>query len=283
MKNQESMETFQSLKKASEKIFDLVTTHLNVQSAYVAKRDDTAMTVLSSHNTKEELVPEGLEVEYSGAVCRMVITRENQTFNSRNTMGDELTRELEVANELEMKGFLGVTLRDQKGEIFGTLCVLDQEEKNFDEKDVEFLQSIAGILSYLIELDYTQFNMSLLNVPILPITQGVSVLTLQGIVDDERADKLTSNVLHYASQNQIDYFIIELSELVVLNGKFPYVVVEILQALQVMGIVPILTGITPSIAMQEAGLDALRNLRVKTVSNVEEALEYIGFSLVETE
>ncbi|SDJ33395.1 GAF domain-containing protein [Salimicrobium halophilum] len=282
MKNQESVETFQSLRKASEKIFELITSHLNVQSAYVAKRGDTAMTVLSSHNNKEELVPEGLEVEYSGAVCRVVINGENNTFNSSNTMGDELTRELEVANDLEMKGFLGVTLRDQKGEIFGTLCVLDQEEKNFSEEDVEFLRSIANILSYLIELDYTQFNMSLLNVPILPITQGVSVLTLQGIVDDERADKLTADVLRYAAQHEIDYFIIELSELVVLNGKFPYVVVEILQALQVMGIIPILTGITPSIAMQESGLDALRNLRIKTVSNVEEALEYIGFSLIES-
>ncbi|EKE31898.1 hypothetical protein MJ3_05818 [Salimicrobium jeotgali] len=275
-------ETFQSLKKASEKIFELVTAHLNVQTAYVAKRGDTAMTVLSSINNKEELVPEGLEVTYSGAVCRVVISGEGNTLNSSNLEKDELTRELEIAKDLKMKGFLGVTLRDQKGEVFGTLCVLDQEEKNFSEEDVQFLQSIANVLSYLIELDHTQFNMSLLNVPILPITKGVSVLTLQGIVDEQRADKLTAEVLRYASQNDIDFFVIELSGLVIIDNEFPYVVVEILQALKVMGVEPILTGVTPAIAMQEAGTVALRNLGIKTVSNIEEALEYIGFSLIES-
>ncbi|SIS40480.1 GAF domain-containing protein [Salimicrobium flavidum] len=282
MKKQPSSETFQSLKKASEKVFDLITTHLGVQTAYVAKRDSHAMTVLSSINNKEELVPEGLEVEYSGAVCRVVISGENNTLNSSNLEKDELTRELEIANDLKMKGFLGVTLRDDKGEVFGTLCVLDQEEKNFSEEDVEFLQSIANVLSYLIELDHTQFNMALLNVPILPITEGVSVLTLQGIVDEDRAAKLTADVLNYASQNSIDYFVIEMSGLVVINNEFPYVVVEIIQALKVMGIEPIMTGITPSIAMQETGTDALQKLDVKTVSSIEQALVHIGFKLIES-
>lgn len=282
MKNSTRTETFDSLKKASEKVFELITTHLGVQTAYVAKRGDDAMKVISSINKKEEMVPEGLEVAYSGAVCRVVLSDDDNSLNATNIMKDELTRELEITSLMQAKGFLGVTLYDQKGEEFGTLCVMDQEEKHFSEDDLEFLRSIANVLSYLIELDHTQFNMSLLNVPILPITKGVSVLTLQGIVDDERADKLTGDVLNYASQNSIDYFVLELSGLVVIENEFPYVVVEIIQALQVMGIEPIMTGITPAIAMQETGTDALQKLNIKTVSNIEEALEYIGFSLVQS-
>lgn len=282
MKNSTGTETFDSLKKASEKVFELITTHLDVQTAYVAKRGDNEMKVISSINKKEEMVPAELEVAYSGSVCRVVLSDDDNRLNATNIMKDELTRELEITSEMQAKGFLGVTLYDQKGEEFGTLCVMDREEKHFTDEDVDFLRSIANVLSYLIELDHTQFNMSLLNVPILPITTGVSVLTLQGIVDDERADKLTADVLNYASQNSIDYFVIELSGLFVINNEFPYVVVEIIQALQVMGIEPIMTGITPAIAMQETGTDALQKLNIKTVSNIEEALEYIGFALVQS-
>lgn len=48
---------------------------------------------------------------------------------------------------------------------------MDKEEKNFQEK-ILLLQSMAGILSHMIDLDETRYQMGFLSVPIIPITEG---------------------------------------------------------------------------------------------------------------
>ncbi|MFD6443309.1 GAF domain-containing protein, partial [Peribacillus sp. NPDC060186] len=56
-------------------------------------------------------------------------------------MKDVVTRELEVTSQLNVRGFLGVTLKDLKGKVFGTLCVMDREERVFSEEDINYLKS----------------------------------------------------------------------------------------------------------------------------------------------
>ncbi|WP_226580711.1 STAS domain-containing protein [Halobacillus litoralis] len=274
---------FHSLKTASQKMFNVISERLNVQTAYVTKRGETAMTVLSSFNREEEIIPEGYSVEYGGTYCRYIINNKESSLTTDNLMMDELTRDLEVSSQLQVKGFLGVTLVDTSGEVFGTLCVMDKEEKNFSDQDIKFLKSMADVLSHLIELDQTQYNMALLNVPIIPITKGVAIFTIQGIIDQHRADKIMKNVLEYGVEHDVDYFIIDLTGLVILDKTFPKVIVNLVQALEVMGIQTIMTGITPEIAQREMKDTNLIKMKTKTVCDLESALSYIGFTLIENQ
>ncbi|MFG6120054.1 STAS domain-containing protein [Thalassobacillus sp. B23F22_16] len=272
---------FHSLQTASKKMFEAISKQLGVNTAYVTQRGPTAMTVLSSYNDKEEIIPEGYSVEYGGTYCRLIIGNEEDTMNTVNLTKDALTRELEVTSQLQVKGFLGVTLKKLNGEVFGTLCVMDKEEKNFNDEDIEYLKSMAEVLSHIIELDQTKYNMAFLNVPIIPITKGVSILTIQGLIDEIRAEKITSVVLDYGTKNDIEYFIVDLSGLIILDGTFPPVLMEIVTALEVMGIKTIITGISPEIARHElCDIQQLRE-KSKTVSNLESALSFIGFQLTE--
>lgn len=272
---------FNSLKTASQRLFNLISERLNVNTAYVTKRGETAMTVLSSFNKNEEIIPEGYSVEYGGTYCRLIINNEKNSMSTVNLTKDELTEQLEVTSQLEMKGFLGVTLTDLNGKVFGTLCVMDKEEKHFDEDDINYLKSMAEILSHIIELDQTKYNMSLLNVPIVPITKGVSILTLQGIIDENRSESLLNTVLNYGATHEIEYFIIDLSGLVIIDGEFPRVLSELVESLKLMGMETIITGITPEIAQHEADNDVLLRLKDTTFRNLELALNYIGFHLEE--
>ncbi|MFG6114764.1 STAS domain-containing protein [Halobacillus sp. MO56] len=266
-----SSSDFHSLVTASRKMFEAISKQLNVNTAYVTKRGPTAMTVLSSFNEKEEIIPEGYAVEYSGTYCRLIIGNEEDTMNTVNLTKDALTKELEVTSQLKVKGFLGVTLKYLDGEVFGTLCVMDKEEKDFSEEDIEYLKSMAAILSHIIELDQTKYNMAFLNVPIIPITHGISILTIQGIIDEVRAEKIINVVLDYGAKNDIEYFIVDLSGLVILDGTFPPVLLEIVTALEVMGIKTIITGISPEIARHElCDIQELRK-KSKTVTNLESA------------
>jgi rsbT co-antagonist protein RsbR len=272
---------YYSLKTASSKIFDVITTRLNVQTAYITIKGKKEMTVLSSYNKYEEIVPENFTIDYKESHCRLIINNEDNVLKSNNLMSDELTREMEASAQLQVKGYLGVTLKDLKGEAFGTLCVMDKKEKEFNEEDVEFLNSIAAVLSHMIELDQTHYNMGLMNVPIIPITQGVAIVPIQGIIDENRADKLLKDVLHYGAAQDIDHFIFDLSSLVIHGQKFPRVLEQLVDSLQIMGITPLITGITPEVAHREMDSMNLNGFKPKTVSNLETALAHIGFKLIE--
>lgn len=239
------------------------------------------MTVLSSYNKKEQIIAEGYSVEYGETYCRLIIMDEDDILHTPNLTKDALTKELEVTNQLEVKGFMGVTLRDLNGGVFGTLCVMDKEERHFKDEDKMFLKSMADILAHIIELDKTKFNMAFLNVPIIPITQGISILAIQGIIDEYRAENIMTAVLNYGAENDIDYFIIDLSGLVILDDVFPNVLFDIVHALHVMGIETILTGISPKIAKHEVNNHHFIHAKAKTVSTLEAGLAFIGFRLEE--
>lgn len=274
--------TYPSLAAASKRIFTIISERLNVNTAYVVKRGESAMTVISSYNKNEEIIPEGYSVEYSGAYCRLIIANDDY-INISDLSKDELTRELAITSLFNAKGFMGVPLRDLQGEIFGTLCVMDKERREFEETEIDYLKAIAEILSHVIELDKTQFHMGFLNVPIIPITKGVAILSLQGIIDENRSENIMRTVLHYGTDHQLDHFIIDLSGLIILDGVFPRVLANLVRSLQLMGIQPIITGITPQIASHDLEKGELSALEIKIVRNLESALEYIGFYLIEKE
>jgi rsbT co-antagonist protein RsbR len=78
------------------------------------------------------------------------------------------------------------------------------------------------------------------------------------------------------------YFIIDLSGLLILDGVFPTVFINLVKSLKIMGIESILTGITPDIANHEKENGQLSQLPIVKVRNLESALKYIGFNLSET-
>jgi len=273
---------FYSLRSVSQKLFEVITKQLNVSTTYVTRRGETAMTVLSSYNEKEEIIPEGYSVEYGGTYCRLIIMNDGDVMHTANLMKDAVTRQLEVTDQLQVKGFLGVTLKDLKGNVFGTLCVMDKEEKEFSGEDIDFLQSMAGILSHMIDLDETRYQMGFLSVPIIPITEGVSILSLQGIIDKERADQIMTDVLHDAAHNEIDYFIIDLSKLLLREKEFPNFFLKMITALQLMGAQAVITGVTPTFAKEQTKNHDLRNLQLKVVKNIQQALQCVGYNLIKT-
>ncbi|PFA67670.1 anti-anti-sigma factor [Bacillus sp. AFS015802] len=273
---------FHSLITTSKKLFQSISKHLGVQTAYITRRGDDAMTVLSSYNEKEDIIPEGYSVAYGDTYCRLIIMNENNEMHKVNLAKDVITRELEVTSQLGVKGFLGVTLKDPTGGVFGTLCVMDKNEKVFSQEDIDYLHVMADVLSHILELDQTKFNLNYLSVPIIPITEGIACLSIQGIMDANRSEQMINKVLEHGASHGTDYFIIDLTGLLILDGKFPVAFSNLVQSLHLMGIETILTGITPTIAMHEKENDQLNHLPIVKVRNLESALKHIGFKLTET-
>ncbi|OZT79821.1 anti-anti-sigma factor [Marinococcus halophilus] len=270
---------FPSLKSVSRKIFDIIADQLDVNTAYITKRGNNEMTVISTFNKKEEIIPEGYSVKYSDTYCRKIIMNEEDAFCTENLTRDVMTKELEVTSQLQMKGFLGVTLTDLDGNVFGTLCVMDPEEKIFSQEDVDYLKAMGDVLAHIIELDHTQYNLGFLNVPIIPVRTGISILPVQGIIDEKRAEIITRTVLEYAANQKIEHLVIDLSGLVIVDGEFPHVFINVIHALKLMGVNILLTGISPAIAQHELSNNEILKMNIHISRNLEAALEHIGFHL----
>lgn len=271
--------THNSLKAVSYKLFEVITDELDVNTAYVTQRGPKAMEVISSFNKTHYIIPEGYEVDYDGTYCRLIIQSDEEAMHTNNLGSFNLTKELEVTEQLEVKGFLGVTLRDYYGNVFGTLCVMDKEEKEFTDKNIQFMKNMAGVLSYIIHLDNTIADIELLSVPIIPIKKGLAILSLQGNINEERSQKIMEDTLSYAAKNGSHSFIIDLSQLVLLENRFPDVLKNLVLGLNVMGIKVMMTGLPPWLVKMPEVRDHLMDLKTEYVMDIESALNKIGYSL----
>lgn len=279
MNKKQGMSTHDSLKAVSYKLFQVISDELGVNTAYVTERGPTAMKVISSFNKDHYIIPEGYAVDYDGTYCRLIIQSDQEAMRTNNLGSFTLTKGLEVTPELEAKGFLGVTLRDFSGEVFGTLCVMDKEEKEFSDQDIHFLKQMADVLSYVIHLDNTLADIELLSVPIIPIKKGLAILSLQGNINESRSQKIIEDTLHYAADKSVHSFVIDLSQLRLLENQFPDVLKNLVSGLNVMGVQVMMTGLPPWLVQKPGVSEHLSQLKTEYVADIESALNKIGYQL----
>lgn len=271
--------THDSLRAVSYKLFEMISDELDVNTAYVTQRGPKAMEVISSYNRDYYIIPEGYEVDYDETYCRLIIQSDQEVMQTNNLGSFNLTKDLEVTEQLQVKGFLGVTLRDFYGRVFGTLCVMDKEEKEFTENNIHFMKNMAEVLSYIIHLDNTIADIELLSVPIIPIKKGLAILSLQGNINEERSQKILEDTLSYAAKNGSHSFIIDLSQLVLLENRFPDVLKNLVLGLNIMGIKVMMTGLPPWLVKMQEVRDHLTDLQTEYVMDIESALNNIGYTL----
>ncbi|RAZ81389.1 STAS domain-containing protein [Planococcus halotolerans] len=279
MQETKRVSTHDSLKAVSYKLFEVISDELDVNTAYVAQKGSKAMKVISSFNKDHFIVPEGFQVTYDGSHCRLIIQNDEGVMHTNNLGSFNLTKDMEVTEQLKVKGYLGVTLRDYYGNIFGTLCVMDKEEKDFTDKDIHFLKNMAEVLSYIIHLDNTIADIDLLSVPIIPIKKGLAILSLQGNINEERSQKILEDTLSYAAKNSSESFIIDLSQIVLLENRFPDVLRNLVLGLNIMGIKVMMTGLPPWLVKMQEVRDHLTDLQTEYVVDIESALNNIGYTL----
>ncbi|MFP3322771.1 anti-anti-sigma factor [Planococcus sp. SIMBA_160] len=279
MNDKQGMSTHDSLKAVSYKLFQVISDELDVNSAYVTQLGSTALEVISSFNKDHYLIPEGFIVEYDGAYCRLIFQSDHEVVQTNDLSSFALTKHMELTSQLEGKGFLGVTLRDFYGEVFGTLCVMDKEEKEFSDQDIHFLKQMAEVLSYVIHLDNTLADIELLSVPIIPIKKGLAILSLQGNINESRSQKIMEDTLHYAADKGIHSFVIDLSQLMLLENQFPDVLKNLVSGLNVMGVQVMMTGLPPWLVQMPGVSEHLSQLKTEYVADIESALNKIGYKL----
>ncbi|SDW46714.1 rsbT co-antagonist protein RsbR [Marinococcus luteus] len=273
-----------SIEEMAEEIMSVIAESLQVDSVYIAKKEDTYMDVLRAYNNHgEALVSEGMKVEHEASFCQYVLKNDDQEyFHFSDAVNDEETKELLMPKNFNVHTFLGVYIKNQDGGPFGTLCVLNREPREFKKEEISLMQTFGNLLSYLIRVDQMNEKIEVLGYPIVPIGEGIAVLPLVGAMDESRSNRLMETVLQEVYGGKYDYFMIDVSGVSAFNEMFTTYISQVIQALKLMGIDPILTGVRPDMAVQDIRKDILgENIMIE--KSLETALKSIGFRLVRNE
>jgi len=270
-----------ALIKVSNKLFRLLSDKLNVNTAYIAKRETGHMSVVNSFNRNQIMVTNDMKVDYKESNCKYVIENKDQVQYFTNLMTDPETKERSITKQLQAKAFLGVVLSSSTGNQFGTLCVADEEKKKFSKEDIEYIRTIADVLSFIIELDETYEDIGMLNAPIIPISSGIAIVALQGNISFTRGLKIIERTLCFASDKQIDHFIIDVSEIKKNHIDFIESINRLIESLNLMGIGVMMSGVSPELATQFIHSASPNMIGAKFVHSIENALDVLGYELKE--
>ncbi|MFC7394320.1 STAS domain-containing protein [Scopulibacillus cellulosilyticus] len=180
----------------------------------------------------------------------------------RITIWEYIEKEIEHISNITIKDMSKMTLN------IGTL--LDNITFGFSSSYVESHEEMSE-----------RFFDSLqeLSVPVVPIFEGVAILPLIGELDTRRAKILSEEALKRTKELNLHSLILDLSGVSYVDTMVANHIFQLVEALNILGIKTIVTGISPAIAMTTVGLNI--NLDKLTIrSNLQQALEVLGYGRV---
>ncbi|WP_026695704.1 STAS domain-containing protein [Peribacillus kribbensis] len=110
-----------------------------------------------------------------------------------------------------------------------------------------------------------------LSVPVVPLSNGVAILPLVGNIDTERAALLMEETLKEAGRLKLSYLILDISGVVIIDTMVAHQIFSVMDALKLLGVETIITGIRPEIAQTvvSLGLDFSKQI---TRANLQQAI-----------
>lgn len=134
--------------------------------------------------------------------------------------------------------------------------------------------SISYTRSYTAKLMSAEYAMNELAIPLVRVTQKTGVLPIVGDLDTKRAQVLMDRALEQGTQHNLDYIIIDLSGVPIIDTMVADQIFKVIAALKLVGIETTLTGIRPEIAQTMVGFGIQFN-SILTFSSLHQALDYL--------
>lgn len=273
-----TMKTYRNFDDAAESILQLMSKFIEINTLFIAKNDSHKNQIVKAYNQDYTLLEEGSELPFKETFCKLSVDKGRDILIVSDLANSELTKNLNVTKDLGGGCFIGIPIYYENGENYGTICGLDTKPFPFTEKHVELFETMASLLSYVLELDNANKEIINLSAPIVPITKGVAILPIIGGINEYRAEKIIHTALTSSTDLSLQYLIIDLSGILQMNDNVSFHLLNLVKLLKLIGVTPALTGIRPDLAMKAVQLNLdLEDVMIGT--NLEEVLRRIGFTL----
>lgn len=146
---------YHNFDELAEDVLALAKEILPEKLIYLTSLSDSQQVVLKVSEEHLDInISEGMTVPLKSSVCHRVdfdrqlpliyqdVEQETESLHIRHLLLD--------AN---IKSYLGLPIAQLNGERFGTLCVVDSETSQYDDRTIQLLQRIVRLFSYYLELE----------------------------------------------------------------------------------------------------------------------------------
>ncbi len=271
--------TFKNFDEAAQSILNVMSNIIEMNTLFIARNDTKTNQIMKAVNVNETLLNEGDELPFHETYCKLSVDHGKDVLLIEDITQNPNSLHLNVTENLGSGSFIGIPIYYENGENYGTICGLDTKPMTFTDKQIEVFETMASILTYVLELDRANQQIQTLSAPLVPITKGVAILPIIGEVTAQRAESIIYIALHKSQQYELDYLIIDLSGVTQINQTVSGALLKLVNILGVIGVKPIVTGFQPSMAMNAIQVHAdLKDIMIE--STLERALHRIGFVLV---
>lgn len=122
-------------------------------------------------------------------------------------------------------------------------------------------------------IDYHE-QMTQMSTPIVPVKDGVSILPIIGVLNEQRYDMLMEKASTYIEESKDDYFIVDFSGLLEIDTYTVSCIYNLNRLISLTGTEVMITGITPLLARKMGDLYVNFN-DLTTFTHVKNALVFI--------
>ncbi|MFI8687377.1 STAS domain-containing protein [Rossellomorea sp. NPDC077527] len=162
-------------------------------------------------------------------------------------------------------------------QISAALMLQVNKEINPILDEIAFLLNEVFLTQQKDQLALIHNAMDELSAPIVPIAEKIAILPLIGEIDTHRASSVMETALRKSSELQLDFLFIDISGVAIMDTMVSHNIYQIINALKMMGVQSVLTGIRPEVAHTLGNL-GITFEDLKTSASLKKALEDVGFT-----
>ncbi|MFE7083489.1 STAS domain-containing protein [Priestia megaterium] len=137
---------------------------------------------------------------------------------------------------------------------------------------VQFV-SKSYVKDYTEKINYAQYAIDELSVPVVRMTEEIGILPLVGDLDTKRAQYLMESALEKGSQYRLKWLIIDLSAVPIIDTMVADQLFKVIAGLQLLGIKVVISGIRPEIAQTMVNL-GIKVEGIRSFSSLHQAVKY---------
>ncbi|MBS2968752.1 STAS domain-containing protein [Metabacillus sp. KIGAM252] len=135
------------------------------------------------------------------------------------------------------------------------------------------LVSICYMKAHDEKISSAQHAVDELSIPVVKIEEGIGILPVIGDIDTRRAQLLMVTALEKSAEFKLEYLILDLSGVPVIDTMVAQQIFQVLEALRISGVTSKISGIRPELAITMTQLGV--NFEVQSFSSLHQAIASI--------
>lgn len=133
--------------------------------------------------------------------------------------------------------------------------------------------SKSYVKDYTEKINYAQYAIDELSVPVVRMTEEIGILPLVGDLDTKRAQYLMESALEKGSHYKLSWLIIDLSAVPIIDTMVANQLFKVIAGLKLLGIEVVISGIRPEIAQTMVSL-GIKIEEIRSFSSLHHAVQY---------